>query len=82
MTEKLYTEQQLVHSEESFTKTIQAFAQCLNGLLADFEQPFKGDSKQSKSHHRKHIDRYHKMINYILSKIETILHQSSEYIER
>jgi hypothetical protein len=80
MTEKLYTEQQLVHSPESFTKTIQAFAQCLNGLLADFEQPFKSDSKQSKNHHKKHIDRYYRMIDYVLGKIESILRQNSQYI--
>jgi hypothetical protein len=63
MTEKLYTEQQLVTSSESFTKTVQAFVQSINGLLADIEQPFKADSKNQKKNHKKHIDRYFHMID-------------------
>jgi len=35
MADKLYTEQNLITTNESFTKTIQAFVQCANSLLAD-----------------------------------------------
>lgn len=36
MSEKLYLEQNLVTNEKSFSKTIQAFVACLNGILGEF----------------------------------------------
>jgi hypothetical protein len=39
MSEKLYIEQNLVHNEKSFNKTIQSFIQCVNSILSDLEQP-------------------------------------------
>jgi len=41
MSEKLYIEQNLVSSEKSFSKTMQAFVQCVNSLITDTEQPSK-----------------------------------------
>ena len=35
MSEKLYLEQNLVHNEKSFCKTIQSFVQCVNSVLSD-----------------------------------------------
>lgn len=60
MAEKLYTEQKIITSIDSFTKTIQAFVLCFNGVLADLEQPEKSEGKNHKSHHKR---RYLKMVD-------------------
>ena len=77
MSEKLYLEQNLVHSEKSFSKTIQSFVQCVNSVISDFEQYQKEDrTKMGKNP----LERSIKMTEYIFSKLQIILDQNSSFI--
>lgn len=78
MSEKLYIEQRLVNNEKSFSKTIQAFVQSVNSLLADVQQTEKEDrlKKGGKSTLQKTL----KMTEYIFTKLLNILSQNVEFI--
>ncbi len=76
MAEKLYVEQQIITSLDSFVKTVQAFALCFNGILADLEQPSKGEGKLPKSHHKK---RYLKMFDVTFQKMKSVISLNSKF---
>lgn len=78
MSDKLYTEQRLIHSYASFTKTIQACVQCANSLLADMEQPQEERSRKP----GKAQERGGKMIDYILGKVAAILDQNNDFVSQ
>jgi hypothetical protein len=75
MAEKLFTEQRIIDSPESFAKTVQAFIICSNGVLADMEQPEEG--KARKGHHRQ---RYLRLVEEVFRKMEGILCANSSYL--
>ena len=62
MSEKLYIEQNLVHNENSFKKTIQVFVECINSILSDIEQPGKEDRLKVG---RNPFERMVKMLEYM-----------------
>ncbi len=72
MSEKLYSEQRLVHNERSFMKTIQAIVQSANSMLADLQQPSKQEERTKKIG-KKSQDKFLKLIDYIFSKLNYIL---------
>ena len=79
MSEKLYIEQNLVHNEKSFSKTIQSFVQCVNSLIADTEQPSKED--KIKTVGKSPLERMVKMIEYVFNKLAIILEENVKYIQ-
>lgn len=78
MSEKLYLEQNLVRNEKSFGKTVQAFVQSVNGLIADCGQSSKED--RYKKLGKNPYEQLLKMAEYIFSKLEIILDQNSGFI--
>ena len=67
MSEKLYLEQNLVHNEKTFSKTVQAFVQSVNGLIADCEHSSKED--RFKKLGKNPFEQLLKMTEYIFSKL-------------
>lgn len=80
MSERLYSEQKLIKNQSSFIKTIQAFVQCANGLLADLELSNNKEKNSYKKIGFNMEDRIIKMIDYILSKLSVVLQDSVEQI--
>jgi uncharacterized protein YydD (DUF2326 family) len=79
MADKLYTEQNIITSTESFHKTIQAFVQCANSLLADMEQPITNEDKTKKVG-RSPQDKLIKMIDFVLGKLRAVLQHNPTYV--
>lgn len=53
MSEKIYQENYLTRSSIDFSKTMKAFVQCINGLLADLQIPLADKSNKNSSN--KHL---------------------------
>jgi hypothetical protein len=78
MSEKLYVEQRIVKTQKNYSTTIQAFVQCANSLVADLEQP--PNSSRVPTLGKNPSQRYYKMIEYLLEKLNIVILQHKDYL--